>query len=116
MKRFFQLISCAALMALSTASFAQTADAKKDKATELTSKITLACELTPEQAGSVKSLAVNYFAELDAIAQDKSTFRTKKVEVEKKYEAKLKELMTADQIVKFDEMRAASQKTKEETK
>ncbi len=115
MKRFFQLISCAALMALSTATFAQTVDAKKDKATDLTDKITRTCELSPEQAGSVKSLAVNYFAELDVLAQDKATYKEKKAEVEKKYEAKLKELMTAEQITKLEEMKA-SQKAKEEKK
>jgi hypothetical protein len=115
MKRFFQLISCVAFVALSTSSFAQTDETKKDKATELVAKITRTCELTPEQSGTLKSLAVNYFAELDALAQDKSTYKEKKAALDRNYDTKLKEIMTAEQYAKMQEMRE-EQKTKTERK
>jgi hypothetical protein len=115
MKRFLQLISCVALMAVANTSFAQTADAKADRPSEMTAKYSKALKLTPDQTGSIKSLAVNYYAELDVLAADKATFEAKKIELDNAYEVKVKAILNAEQITQYDELKA-KQKAKAERK
>lgn len=115
MKRFFQLITCVALMAAANTSFAQTADAKADRPSEMTAKYTRALKLSPEQTGSIKSLAVNYYAELDVLAADKSTYEAKKIELDNAYEVKVKAVLNAEQITQYDELKT-KQKAKTERK
>ncbi len=115
MKRFLQLISCVALMAAANTSFAQTADAKVDRPSEMTAKFTKALKLTPEQTGSIKSLAVNYFAELDVLAADKETYEAKKIILDSSYDEKVMAVLNAEQITQFNEIKA-KQKAKTERK
>jgi len=116
MKRFFQLISCAALMALATTSFGQDANAKMSRASDLTSMLTRALNLSPEQSSSIKSMAVNYYAEIDVIAANTETFEEKKKELDKNYDLKLKEILTKEQIEKFEEMKKDELKRREAEK
>lgn len=106
MKRFFQLITCVALMAAANTSFAQTADAKADRPSEMTAKYSRALKLSPEQTGSIKSIAVNYFADLDVLAADKATYEAKKVELDAAYEVKVKAILTPEQITEYDALKA----------
>ena len=115
MKRFLQLISCVALMAAANSSFAQTADAKADRPSEMTAKYTKALKLTPDQTGSIKSLAVNYYAELDVLAANKETYEAKKLNLDSIYDEKVIAVLNAEQITQYNEIKA-KQKAKAERK
>ena len=115
MKRLLQLISCVALMTLANTSFAQTTDTKVDRPTEMTTKLTKALKLTPEQTGSIKSLAVNYFAELDVLAADKENYEAKKLSLDSKYDEKVIAVLNAEQLTQYNEIKA-KQKAKAERK
>lgn len=116
MKRFFQLITCVALMAFASSSYAQTVDAKADRASEMTAKITRSLKLTPDQTGSIKSLAVNYFAELDVLAADQTTYEAKKLTLDSSYEEKVKAILTSEQLTHYDELQAKQKAQRSEKK
>jgi hypothetical protein len=117
MKRFFQLISCVALMAFATTSFAQTGvNAKMERASDLTTSFTTALNLSQEQANTFKTMAVNFYNEIDVLSKDTETFEMKKKELENSYLLKLKEILSKEQIEKLEQMQRDEIKIKEAEK
>jgi opacity protein-like surface antigen len=107
MKNLFKLFALVAVMAISSASFAQVAQTTdkvgKDKASELTAKLSRKLTLTADQTATIKKMATDYFTSLEQLNKEDASYAEKKKRVEGDYINKMKEVLTAEQYTKFEE-------------